>query len=81
MIRHSSYGERQEIMVARPTHFNAYEFVTVAALRAHQLMHGCVPQLPGEHKATTMAQMEVTAGKVVGVQSLRSPARRVAPIL
>lgn len=68
-------------MVARPTYFNAYEFVTIAALRAHQLMHGCVPQLPGEHKATTMAQMEVTAGKVVGVQASQTPALRVAPIL
>lgn len=52
-------------MVTRPVDFNAYEFVVVAALRAHQLMNGCVPSLGGEHKATTMAQMEVASGNIV----------------
>jgi len=66
-------------MVARPTHVNAYEFAAVAALRAHQLMDGCVPLLTGEHKATTMAQMEVAAGKVIGVWT--APIVPVAPIL
>jgi DNA-directed RNA polymerase subunit K/omega len=41
-----------------------YEFAVVSALRAHQLMRGCTPRLEGEHKATTMARMEVAAGKV-----------------
>jgi DNA-directed RNA polymerase subunit K/omega len=41
-----------------------YEFAVVSALRAHQLMQGCTPRLVGEHKATTMARMEVAAGKV-----------------
>jgi DNA-directed RNA polymerase subunit K/omega len=41
-----------------------YEFAVVSALRAHQLMQGCTPRLDGEHKATTMARMEVAAGKV-----------------
>lgn len=54
-------------MVARPPSLNAYEFVVVAALRAHQLMAGCVPQLDGEHKATTMAQMEVATGRIARV--------------
>ena len=56
-------------MVTRPPHFNPYEFAVVAGLRAHQLMHGCVPQMEGDHKATTMAQMEVASGKI----SLMSP--------
>lgn len=53
------------MITRRPFDSNAYEFVKVAALRAHQLMAGCIPLLTGEHKATTMAQMEVAAGKVV----------------
>jgi DNA-directed RNA polymerase subunit K/omega len=42
----------------------AFEFVVVSVLRAQQLMKGCVPHLDGAHKATTMAQMEVSAGKI-----------------
>jgi DNA-directed RNA polymerase subunit K/omega len=68
-------------MVARPTHLNAYEFVAVAALRAHQLMDGCVPHLAGEHKATTMAQMEVAAGKVLGISLSQTSTVPAAPIL
>ncbi|MBI4888731.1 MAG: DNA-directed RNA polymerase subunit omega [Acidobacteria bacterium] len=51
-------------MVTRPTHLNAYEFAVVSALRAHQLMSGCVPQVDGEHKATITAQLEVASGKI-----------------
>ncbi|HKH70391.1 MAG TPA: hypothetical protein VKA59_03535 [Vicinamibacterales bacterium] len=51
-------------MVSRPYQMEAFEFVTVAVLRAQQLMKGCVPRLEGEFKAITMAQMEVSAGKV-----------------
>ena len=51
-------------MVSRPYETNAFEFVVVSALRAQQLMKGCVPHFNGEHKATTMAQMEVSAGKI-----------------
>ena len=67
-------------MVPRPVDFNAYEFVTVAALRAHQLMAGCVPLVTGEHKATTKAQMEVATGKVVGTAPAASTVG-AAPIL
>ena len=56
-------------MVTRPIHLNPYEFAVVASLRAHQLMHGCVPQLDGTFKATTMAQMEVAAGKIARVEA------------
>jgi DNA-directed RNA polymerase subunit K/omega len=44
---------------------NAYELAVLSGLRAHQLMAGSVPRLAGVHKATTMARMEVAAGKVV----------------
>jgi hypothetical protein len=43
---------------------NAYEFVVVSALRAQQLLSGCIPRLPGDHSAATMAQMEVAGGRV-----------------
>jgi DNA-directed RNA polymerase subunit K/omega len=44
---------------------NQYEYVILASLRAQQLMGGCLPRLTGDHKATVMAQMEVSSGKVV----------------
>lgn len=51
-------------MVTRPAAFNAYEFVVIASLRAKQLLSGCVPRVEGDHSASTMAQMEVSSGKV-----------------
>ena len=51
-------------MVNRPVQMNAYEFVVLAALRAQQLLAGCVPRLEGDHSAATMAQMEVAGGHV-----------------
>ena len=62
-------------MIGRPFDSNAYEFVAVASQRAHQLMAGCIPLLTGTHKATTMAQMEVAAGKVT---RLRTPTSTIA---
>jgi DNA-directed RNA polymerase subunit K/omega len=60
---HASDAERL-VMVSRPYEMNAFEFVVVSTLRAQQLMKGCIPRLDGEHKAITMAQMEVSAGKI-----------------
>ena len=51
-------------MVVRPVHLNAYEFVVVSALRAQQLLAGCVPRVEGDHGASTTAQMEVADGRV-----------------
>ena len=51
-------------MVIRPKHLNAYEFVVVSSLRAQQLMAGSVARVDGDHNATTLAQMEVAAGRV-----------------
>ena len=62
-------------MVARPPRVNAYEFVVVSALRAHQLMGGCLPQLTGDHKATIMAQMEVAMGRIARVEQPAAAAR------
>ena len=60
-------------MVARPIRLNSYVFVIVSALRAHQLMGGCVPLLGGNHKATTMAQMEVATGSIARVEVPGTP--------
>ena len=51
-------------MVNRPREMEAFEYVVVSVLRAQQLMKGCIPHLDGQHRATTMAQMEVSAGKI-----------------
>ena len=56
-------------VVTRPVHLNAYEFVVVSALRAQQLLSGCVPRLPGEHRPIIMAQMEVAEGRVARAQA------------
>lgn len=48
-----------------PSGWNAFEYVVIAALRTRQLVRGCRPRVPGPHKLTTMALLEVAAGKVV----------------
>ncbi|MBI3046691.1 MAG: DNA-directed RNA polymerase subunit omega [Acidobacteria bacterium] len=65
-------------MVTRPPHFNPFEFAVVSGLRAHQLMDGCLPQLDGEHNATTMAQMEVASGKISRASRLSESAGPVS---
>ena len=64
-------------MVVRPVQMNAYEFVVVSALRAHQLTTGCVARLPGQHSVATMAQMEVANGHVARADATsdKSPAQ------
>jgi DNA-directed RNA polymerase subunit K/omega len=54
-------------MIIRDAASNAFEFVAVAALRAQQLQRGCIQRVPGIHKRTTMAQMEIVAGKVARI--------------
>ena len=46
----------------RPT--NAFEFVTVAAARARQLLRGCVPKVEGSPKPARRALQEVTTGAI-----------------
>jgi DNA-directed RNA polymerase subunit K/omega len=51
-------------MVNRSPLSNAFEFVTIAALRHKQLRRGSVPRVIGNHKQITIAQLEVVAGLV-----------------
>ncbi|HSC25803.1 MAG TPA: hypothetical protein VLD67_00930 [Vicinamibacterales bacterium] len=51
-------------MIHRPAGVGAFEFVVVSSLRAAQLMRGCTPRVPGTHKRTVIAQLEVAAGEV-----------------
>lgn len=52
-------------MTHRPAAMNAFEFVIVSTLRAAQLMRGCTARVSVTGKATTTAQREVAAGKVM----------------
>ena len=63
-------------MVIRPIHLNAYEFVVVSALRAQQLLAGCLPRLEGPHGVATMAQMEVAGGRVARTDAGSAPTPR-----
>jgi DNA-directed RNA polymerase subunit K/omega len=51
-------------MINRSPLANAFEFVVIAALRTQQLQRGCLQRVVGTHKFTTLAQMEIVAGKV-----------------
>ena len=51
-------------MINRSPLANSFEFVIIAALRTAQLQRGCVQRVLGAHKFTTLAQMEIVAGKV-----------------
>ncbi len=43
---------------------NSFEFVTIAAARARQLLGGCVPRVDGSPKLARRALQEVVAGEV-----------------
>ena len=43
---------------------NSFEFVTVAAARARQLLEGCVPRVEGSPKPARRAIEEVAKGAV-----------------
>jgi DNA-directed RNA polymerase subunit K/omega len=51
-------------VINRSATSNAFEFVSIAVLRTQQLVRGCIPRVAGDHKKTTLAQMEIVAGKV-----------------
>ncbi|HXT69885.1 MAG TPA: DNA-directed RNA polymerase subunit omega [Vicinamibacterales bacterium] len=48
--------------IVRPD--NSFEFVTVAAARARQLLQGCLPKVDGSPKPARRALQEVAAGTV-----------------
>jgi hypothetical protein len=52
-------------VIQRPPDVGAFHFVTLATLRAAQLMRGCRPRVDGVHKATVIAQAEVAQGLVM----------------
>ena len=52
-------------MIQRPLGVGTFQYVVLASLRAAQLMRGCRPRVEGAHKATVIAQLEVSEGKVV----------------
>ena len=54
-------------MVIRPTNVGAFHFITLAALRATQLMRGCLPRIDGEHSVAVTALLEVANGKLTSV--------------
>lgn len=51
-------------MIRPPKGLGASEFVVLARLRVVQLNRGCTPRIEGDYRATTMAQLEIGAGKV-----------------
>ena len=53
------------LVIRRPPGMGAFQFVVLSKLRAAQLMRGCRPRVDSSHKATVIAQLEVSTGKVV----------------
>jgi hypothetical protein len=76
-------------MIPRPTRIGTFEFVVVASLRAAQLTRGCLAKVTGSHKATVLAQLEVSQGRVAatfgagdGVPSdLKGSSHEVQPLM
>lgn len=67
-------------MTRRPQAIGAFEFVVLSALRAAQLMRGCIPKVEGAHKLTTTAQWEVASGKIVNTYDAKlAPTAAAAP--
>jgi len=57
-------------VIQGPPGVGTFQFVVLAMLRAAQLMRGCRPKVDGGHKATVIAQLEVSEGKVMQVFTL-----------
>lgn len=43
---------------------NSFEFVTIAAARARQLLRGCLPKVEGSMKPARRALQEVASGAI-----------------
>lgn len=43
---------------------NSFEFVTIASIRARQLLEGCVPKIDGSPKPARRALQEVSGGLI-----------------
>jgi DNA-directed RNA polymerase subunit K/omega len=57
---------------------NSFEFVTIAAARARQLLEGCVPRVDGSPKPARRALQEVVAGEVRRAESSTTDADAAA---
>lgn len=63
--------------VRPPADVGAFRFAVVAALRAGQLLRGCVPRIDGgAAKATVIAQLEVASGRIAEVRAADAPGTR-----
>jgi len=54
-------------MSTLPSGVNQFAFVTIAALRAKQLMSGSTPRVAANAKHAVTARHEVAAGKIGGL--------------
>jgi DNA-directed RNA polymerase subunit K/omega len=52
--------------IVRPK--NSFEYVTIAAARARQLLEGCTPRVEGSPKPARRALQEVASGAVKRVE-------------
>jgi DNA-directed RNA polymerase subunit K/omega len=50
---------------------NSFEYVTIAAARARQLLQGCVPKVEGSIKPARRALQEVSKGVIARVDADR----------
>ena len=64
-------------MIQRLRGVGTFQFVVLATLRAAQLMCGCRPKIDGAHKATVIAQLEVSERKMMQVGTPNSEPRAV----
>lgn len=58
---------------------NSFEFVTIAAHRARQLLEGCVPRVDGSAKPARRALQEVVSGAVKRADPTAPDAESSAP--
>jgi DNA-directed RNA polymerase subunit K/omega len=59
-------SDRSSKTIVRPN--NSFEFVTIAAARARQLLQGCIPRVEGSPKPARRALQEVVAGQIDKVE-------------
>lgn len=65
-------------MIQPPNEMGLFQFVTIASLRAGQLMRGCRPRVDGDHTTAILAQLEVAEQQVMPSPAIaESPAQRI----
>lgn len=66
-------------MSTLPSGVNQFAFVTIAALRAKQLMSGSTPRVAANAKHAVTARHEVAAGKIGGLWNAKPMDGAVVP--